>query len=297
MARRLAVGFIGLGEIGQILTLGLAQAGHSSISAYDPFVTDDVRKKAADAGITLQDSLANLCRGSDLIIGVAPGSQSLSIAEELQPFLDGRHVYLDMASTTPAIKQQVFGLLSPTGACIGDAVIVGSVSQGLSLSILACGPAAQRMVTELVPFGMSIREVPGPCGTAASIKIIRSVAVKGFGMLMLETLSAARHYGVEENVLASLEETFSRPLRTTVGRLVAGSLKHAVRRHEEVEMSARTLREAGIAPVMTEAAIVRFAELADVVRDNRNRKTIDRLEHESWQACIDWLQPRLSRPD
>lgn len=287
------LGLIGFGEIGQIIALGLVAAGYPSVAVHDPFLSPDRRKSAQAEGIVVCDSLEALCGAASLLLSVTPGSQSLAVAEALRPLFGANHIYLDMASTTPAIKQQVFEQLSQTGAQIGDAVIVGSVAQGLALSILACGPAAAAMAAALGPFGMSIREVPGPCGTAASIKILRSVAMKGFAMLVLEALSGARQYGVEDDVIASLEETLSRPLRSYVDRLVAGSLKHAVRRHEEVEMSAITLRDVGVDPVMTEATIARFAALANMAKVPANSETIGRLQHESWQANVDWLQPRL----
>ncbi|MGQ3215575.1 MAG: DUF1932 domain-containing protein [Shinella sp.] len=293
MSDTLRVGFIGFGEIGRILAPGLKAAGHPSVVVHDPFLGAEQRYLAEANGVGICGTLDELCGWADLILGVTPGSQSLRIATALEPLLNARHTYLDVASTTPAIKSQVFDRLSPTGACIGDAVIVGAVSQGLALSILACGPGAPAMIDELTPFGMSIREVPGPCGTAASIKIIRSVAMKGFAMLVFEALSAARRYGVEKDVLSSLDETFARPFHSYVDRLVSGSLKHAVRRHEEVEMSAETLRDVSLAPLMTEATIARFAELAVLASDPANRPTIERLQQEGWQASVDWLQPRL----
>lgn len=289
------VGLIGFGEIGRIIGPGLIGAGHPAVSVYDPYMSGQSRANAQAAGLTVCDSLGALCRDARLILSVTPGSQSLTISEALAPLLGGEHSYLDMASTTPAIKRQVFETLSPRGAEVGDAVIVGSVSQGLAMSIIACGPAAAAMAAELNGFGMSVRQIDGACGTAASIKIIRSVAMKGFAMLVLETLSAARLYGVEEDVLTSLDETFARPFRSSVDRLVAGSLKHAVRRHEEVEMSAETLRDVSVSPIMTEATIARFVEMAALAGNPGNREAIERLQHEGWQASVDWLQPRLHR--
>ena len=45
-------------------------------------------------------------------------------------------------------------------------------------------------------------------GVASAIKMCRSVIVKGMEALVIESFLAARRYGVEREVLASLAETF-----------------------------------------------------------------------------------------
>ena len=55
---------------------------------------------------------------------------------------------------------------------------------------------------------MNFEIVADDIGTASAIKMCRSVMIKGIEALVVECLLGARHYGVEDRVLASLEETF-----------------------------------------------------------------------------------------
>jgi hypothetical protein len=82
--------------------------------------------------------------------------------------------------------------------------------------------------------------------------------VKGLEALLTESLLAARHYGVEEIVLASIGDVLHGTDWRELGRyMISRSLLHGRRRAEEMREAARTVREAGLIPHMSVATAAR----------------------------------------
>ena len=257
------LGLVGYGEIGSTLGQGLRDAGLKEIACYDKYAFDGpysglIQSRAKRAGVTLVRSNAELAEAADLIFSVTPGSASLESAEAFAPHLDSRHTFLDFASATPKVKLGVAERLSGTGALLGDGSIMGTPKNGYSMAMLASGPAGQRVCDLLVPWGMQISFVGERLGTASGIKILRSVLIKGIEALTDEMLLAARHYGLDEAVLASAAKTLTRPWMDTVESLTPSGVIHAKRRAEEVEMAAEAVEDAGVEPIMARATAARL---------------------------------------
>ena len=260
---QIRLGLVGYGEVGSTLGRGLREAGLASVAAYDKYGFDGpyaelIQSRALEAGVTLVRSPGELAAAADLILSVTPGSASIESADALASCLTGGHTFLDLASTTPKIKLAVAERLSPTGALVGDASIMGTPLNGYSMPMMSSGPAGERMRDVLVPWGMQI-EYAGPrLGTASGIKILRSVLLKGIEALTDEMLLAARHYGLEDAVLASASKTLARPWMDTVQSVTPSGTIHAKRRAEEIEMSAEAVADAGVEPVMARAIVARL---------------------------------------
>ena len=91
-------------------------------------------------------------------------------------------------------------------------------------------------------------------GSAAAVKMCRSIVVKGIEALLFECVMAATKFDADELVFASLKETFpgidwKKLADYTSGRVVV----HGERRAREMEEVAETLRAIGIDPIMAEA--------------------------------------------
>ena len=214
--KQFKLGLVGYGEIGSTVGRGLRGAGLEAIFSYDKYAFDGpyaelIQSRAREAGVTLVRSNQELADAADLIFSVTPGSASLESAEAFAPCLTSRHIFTDFASATPKIKIGVAERLAGTGALVGDGSIEGTPLHGYSMRMLSSGPAGRRVCDSLIPWGMQIELVGGKLGTASGIKILRSVLIKGIEALTDEMLLAARHYGLDEIVLASASKTLARP--------------------------------------------------------------------------------------
>lgn len=261
--RQFRLGLVGYGEVGSTLGSGLRGAGLETVSCYDKYAFDGsyaalIQSRAKEAGVTLVRSNRELAEAADLIVSVTPGSASLESADAFAACLGAGHVFTDFASATPRIKIGVAERLAATGAVVGDGSIEGTPKNGHAMPILVSGPSGERVRDLLVPWGMRIEFVGESLGTASGIKILRSVLMKGIEALLDEMLIAARHYGIDEAVIASAAKTLARPWMETVASLVPSGAIHAKRRAEELEMSAEAVADAGVEPIMARAVAARL---------------------------------------
>ncbi len=152
-----------------------------------------------------------------------------------------------------------------------DAAVLGTVAaSGASVPIVAAGDGAERLAALLRPARMRIDVIAGEAGRAARLKLVRSVFMKGRDALVLETMLAARSFGLEHEVARSIsgpgEEV---PFPALVERVLTGLAVHAERRADELDACAALLRESGVEPIVTDAGRRRLRDPA--VLDLRER--------------------------
>ncbi len=102
---------------------------------------------------------------------------------------------------------------------------------------------------------MNATAVSDKIGVASAVKMCRSVMIKGMEALAVECLFAARRYGAEEAVLASLDATYPQMgwRDKLPDYLVSRVAEHGRRRAAEMREVAESLRDVGIDPLMAEA--------------------------------------------
>jgi len=88
---------------------------------------------------------------------------------------------------------------------------MGPSPQKGTRSDLCLRPAGGAATAALNRYGMNLRVVGAEAARPAAIKLIVSIATKGFGGLLVEMLLAAHHFRVEETALKVLNDQFFRP--------------------------------------------------------------------------------------
>jgi len=254
------IGFIGFGEAGYHLAKGLRQAGIEHIAAYDIQSTDQIRQRAAETRTALAASNAGLAAASDIIFSTVTANQAGSAAAQTAPHLSSHHLYADLNSVSPGLKQSLAKLIDATGARFVEVAVMSAVPpHGHKVPMLTGGPAAAEFASLLTPYGMKIEVGAAQVGSAAATKMCRSVMIKGIEALLTECVLGATRYGADERVFSSLGESlpgidWAKLATYMVGRVVM----HGERRAREMEEVAETLRSAGVDPIMAEATVRRM---------------------------------------
>ena len=250
------IGFVGLGEAAYYIAKGLEQ----SVAAFDINVTDTMRQRARETGIRLVESNRELAQSCDIMMSAVTADQALNAAEQNAPYLTPRHLYADLNSVSPGVKQSIARVIEALGARFAEIAMMAPVPPyGQKVPMLAGGTGAPEFVEKLAPFGISAEIVSREVGTAAATKMFRSIMVKGMEALITECVLGATRYNADERVFASLAETFpgidwKQLANYMVGRVVV----HGERRAREMEEVAATLREIDIEPIMAEAIVRRM---------------------------------------
>ena len=257
----LALGFIGFGEAGSTIARGLRTAGVDRILAYDINTNDStfgprILERAAEAQTTMVESPEALANSCDIIFSTVTSSSSLDAAKQTVAFLTSRHTYADLNSVSPALKQEIERVISASGASFVEIAVMAPVlPYGHKVPMLLGGAGAQALAKMMAPFGMRMDVLEGAqVGSAAAVKMCRSIVVKGLEALLFECVMAATKFDADTLVFASLDESFpgmnwKKLADYTSGRVVV----HGERRAREMEEVAETLKAIGIDPIMAEA--------------------------------------------
>ncbi len=288
------VTLIGFGEAGSILGADLVGAG-CDVSMYDILLDDAqarpaMRARAEQARVRAHDSFAAAVSGAELVISAVTASSSGDVA-----LLAGRHlragqVFLDINSVSPGKKQSSCRAVESSGADFVESAVMAPVPPyRLKVPMLLGGRRAAGLCTELTRLGMNAQAISNEIGVASAVKMCRSVVIKGIEALATESMRAARHFGAEEQVLASLHETH--PGMGWNGDLpdylISRVAEHGRRRAAEMREVARTLEDAGLAPAMATAT----AELQDRLVDEMREHGLAYSKEEkfSWRKLADAL--------
>ena len=117
----------------------------------------------------------------------------------------------------------------------------------------------------LVELGFDAKVASQELGVASAVKMCRSVMIKGLEAMVIEAYTTARAYGVEDAVLASLQETFPGIDWEKQGAyFFQRVIEHGRRRSEEVREVAQTVREIGLEPWSAQGTAERQAWVADL---------------------------------
>ena len=261
------LGLVGYGEVGRIFSSGLKDH-FDVVSAWDvkfPGDTSGSRTAAGAAGVQAMESIGALCARSDLVISAVTASSTLAVAQAAAPHLRAGMVFLDLNSASPGTKQQAAQLVEAAGAHYVEAGVMTSVPPyGIQVPMLLGGAQAQALAPWLNAMGMDVKPVAAEIGVASAIKMCRSVMIKGLEAMVIESFTAARHYGVEDAVVASLYETFPGiDWEKQAAYFFQRVIEHGRRRSEEVREVAETVRDAGLTPWSAVGTAERQAWVAD----------------------------------
>lgn len=255
----LRLGMIGYGEVGRIFCGGLNAAavwtGAWDIKFADPVQRDELLGHAVASGVTACDGVAELCAGATLIISAVTASETLVVAEAVASHIRSGSFFLDLNSASPATKQKAAELIDAAGGHYVEAGVMTSVPPyGIRVPMLLGGPQARALAPVLQALGMDVQVVSDSVGVASATKMCRSIMIKGLEALVIESYTTARHYGVEDAMIATLHETFPGIDWAQQGAYFFSRVaQHGKRRAEEMREAANTVREAGFEPFMASA--------------------------------------------
>ena len=170
--------------------------------------------------------------------------------------------------------------------------MAGVPGKRLQVPMLLGGMHAVTASDSLRTLGMNATAFSDQIGLASAVKMCRSVLIKGLEALVVECLFAARQYGAENEVLASLAATY--PGMGWKDRLpdylISRVAEHGERRAAELREVAHTLREVAVDPTMTLAAAHRQEQLAREIAESDF--PVQQTDPFSWRQLADTLASR-----
>ena len=293
------IALIGYGEVGGIFGAALAARGVRGICTFDILLDDPVRGSAVRARaerdrVDLAPTAATAVAAADIVICAVTASATRAATASVTAALKPGAFLLDINSASPQTKAACGAMVAAAGGRYVEAAVMTSVPPyGLRVPMLVGGPDAAAALPALTALGFSATIASTTLGVASAIKMCRSVIVKGMEAIVIESFLTARRYGVEDEVLASLAETFPGIDWENQGSYFwQRVVQHGRRRAEEMRESAATVHEAGLEPLMARAIADRQAWVAMLTAD---ATFADAPRDAAWRTLAD-LIPREQTP-
>jgi 3-hydroxyisobutyrate dehydrogenase-like beta-hydroxyacid dehydrogenase len=256
------LGLIGFGEAGS----AFAEAGGwRRARVYDRLTdTPDTRAaKQADyriVGIAGCASLTEAVAGSGMLLSLVTADQALVVALDAARSIMPGAFYCDLNSVAPDTKRAAAEAIEAAGGHYIDVAVMAPVNPArLSTPLLISGERADDAAARLAALGFAnIRVAGSGVGHASSIKMIRSVMVKGIEALTAECILAAAAAGVSAEVLTSLDasekpKAWSDRADYNLDRMMV----HGLRRAAEMEEVVKTLDALGTGSAMSRGTVDR----------------------------------------
>ena len=289
IASRIAL--VGYGEVGRIFAAALAAKQPGNVAAYDAKVDDvawaaKARAQAAADGVRLANDIASAVHDADLVISAVTAASSGDASAAIATVIRKGAFVLDVNSAAPSSKAQCAAKVAKAAGRYVEAAVLNAVPpQGLRTPMLLGGPDAQAILPLLESLGFDAQVGSDRLGVVSALKLCRSVVMKGMEALLVESMLAARHYGVEDEVLASLQGSYpgiewDKQATYAWSRVV----EHGRRRAEEMREAAVNVRDAGIEPRMASAT----AEVQATIATLREAGRFDDAGPKAdWRALAD----------
>ena len=264
------ISLIGYGEVGRILAedLRALHHHHHHVTAFDLKLATPadalLRQHAARCGVQLAASHTDAVRGAELVICAVTASQTVVVAEACAGQIDNAF-FLDFNSASPSAKQEAARCINAAGGRYVEGAVMTLISgYRIKVPLLLGGVHAQALLPVITALGFSAKIASSKLGVASATKLCRSVMIKGLEVMLIESLTTARHYGVEDAVIASLAETYpgvdwQKQATYAFQRVI----EHGRRRGEEMCEAARTVQDAGLTPLSAAGTAERDTWVAD----------------------------------
>ncbi|HEX2828738.1 MAG TPA: DUF1932 domain-containing protein [Burkholderiales bacterium] len=243
------VGVLSPGDMGQ------AVAGRIKATGREVYTSLAGRSErtaalAKEAGLTDAGSVRKVVETCDAVLSVMNPGSAVDAAREVAQAMrktKKKLVYVDCNAIAPQTVKEIETLISEAGGTFIDGGIIGPPPRGKAKTKLYISGPNATLLTEIEDEQLRIRVVGERNGDASAVKMCYASMTKGTMALGMELLIAARKLGVEEQVVAEMQDSQGDMLEWVLSRSVSMPPK-AYRWVPEMNEIAKTFEGAGLTP-------------------------------------------------
>jgi 3-hydroxyisobutyrate dehydrogenase-like beta-hydroxyacid dehydrogenase len=276
---------IGSGQVGLCWAEALTANAAQTVSLSDPQPPAAAVSWSESSGVTIRPEVSEWIADQDLALVCVPGSVLPFVIDPLVQHLGTGATIVDMTTASAQAKREAAAKAAAAGLGYIDIAITGAVGlSGARTPLLYAGQRITAVEELLASAGAPVRIVPDSApGDAVTVKLLRSVIMKGLEALAIEALPAARSYGVLDQLYTVLSDVDQSPFTDLLKSMVATHPAYAVRRHAEVLEAAAQLDRAGYPSELTRHVAQKYAATA------QNVATTGGPDDPGFDASLDWL--------
>ena len=233
------IALLGFGEAGSAIARGLraeggwrgtARPGDNAprrVIAIDTALDKDARgtalgKEARKLDVAIDGQYTAALGEADLVICAVQGEHALEAAQSAAPLLKKGAHYLDLCTVTGRMSDEDRAPIEAAGGRYIDiAVMGGFFKQGIKAPMLVAGTDVEPVVAWMNANGFEAKVLGPKPGSASSVKMVRSVLIKGVEALGVEAFVTAERQGILKEVMdcmADVDQISFARIRRHAGR-------------------------------------------------------------------------------
>lgn len=211
------VGLVGFGEAAQAFVSGwradeISRRALGDVAAFDVKVEDLVSRSSLqeccnDLEVRCAEIPAEALAARQVVFSLVTADKALRAATRAAP-ISRRGSLSRLQFMFPNTKSKAAAVVEGAGGIYVDVAVMAPVHPARHRTVLLLsGAGAEEALAIVSKLNMNAKIAGDTVGQASSIKMLRSVMIKGFEALTAECFLAARRAGVEAAVLASLQSS------------------------------------------------------------------------------------------
>jgi 3-hydroxyisobutyrate dehydrogenase-like beta-hydroxyacid dehydrogenase len=247
--------FIGFGEAAMAFVTGWGERRPLKVTAFDIDAGVAMKARYASHDVCGFDTRQQALAGVEAVFSVVTADQALAAASAAADGIAAGSFWFDCNSCAPGTKRRAAEVIEKAGGRYVDVAVMAPVHpKRHHVPMLVSGPHAEEAVAALKSLDMRPEIAGSEVGQASSIKMIRSVMVKGIEALTAECFLAAKRAGVEDSVIGSLEASDpALEWRHRGAYNLERMMVHGLRRAAEMREVTVTIQELGLSGGMSAA--------------------------------------------
>ncbi|WP_131327885.1 NAD(P)-dependent oxidoreductase [Chryseobacterium vrystaatense] len=175
-----------------------------------------------NSGIIDTHSLQETVEQADVILSLTSPEGSMKVAESVVSCLtmtSNRPIYVDLNSNTPALASSIEKLFLPVDIPFVNGAVMGASKDIPDHAVLVVSGVLRHWFISVFDSVFRIKDAGEKTEAASAYKLLFSMVNKGMNALFFETMTAAAHFGILDELNESLEEflpgTYQDLIKTT----------------------------------------------------------------------------------
>ena len=247
----MTIGFIGFGEAATAIVAGWHD-DHIDVGEIAHF---DIIKDR-----TSTSSISDLTQQCETLFSTVTAASAEEVAQQVATTPGMVKQYFDLNSVSPEAKRRNAKHLASVGISYVDVAVMAPIypHRHKTPMLISVDQSSTMVHTMTSRFGFNVKTAGENIGRASTIKMLRSIMVKGVEALTDELMRGCDAAGVTQEVLASLEASRTeRSWPEQAAYNIERMETHGQRRGDEMSQVVQTLRDLGVSPLMTERTVQR----------------------------------------
>ena len=291
------IAFIGLGEVATAFISSWDISRASLITAFDiktnhPDTAEEIEFRSHNLQIKLAPNLTEALKFADVVFSTVTADQSAIVAKSASKLMRADTYFLDLNSCAPSTKRLSAKLMREKMIRYVDVAVMEPVyPKRHKVPLLISGDWSKEAMTFFDIFSMHCRIIEGEVGKASSIKMVRSIMVKGLEALTAECTLAAFAADVVDEVFPSLLD--GHPRIDILARATYNferSMRHGKRRAAEMDEVAKMVADLGLPNTLAQAT----ANWQRLIAENTTNQ-FEAKKRRTLESYVDELLPRIKK--